>query len=54
MSVTPSLQLTGVTVDFPVYGGDGRSLKNNLLHRGTGGRIGRNAGSRVSCERSMT
>ena len=48
MSVTPSLQLTGVTVDFPVYGGDGRSLKNNLLHRGTGGRIGRNAGSRVS------
>ena len=48
MSAAPSLRLNGVTVDFPVYGGDSRSLKNNLLHRGTGGRIGRHAGSGMS------
>ena len=43
-----ALRLDNVTVDFPVYGGDSRSIKNNLLHRGTGGRIGRYAGSGMS------
>ena len=42
------LRLAGVGVDFPVYGADSRSLKKNLLRRGTGGRIGRDAGSRLS------
>ena len=48
MSTDTSLQLTGVTVDFPVYSADSRSLKNDLLHKSTGGRIGRNAGNRLS------
>lgn len=34
------LHLNAVTVDFPVYSPSNRSLKQNLLHRGTGGRIG--------------
>ena len=38
------LWLESVTVDFPVYNAGTRSLKNRLLHRGTGGRIGRSAG----------
>ena len=48
MSTGTSHQLAGVTVDFPVYSADTRSLKNDLLRRSTGGRIGRNAGSRLS------
>ena len=41
-------QLTGVTLDFPVYNMDFRSLKNTLLYKGTGGRIARNVKNRVS------
>ena len=48
MSDGISLRLAGVGVDFPVYGADSRSLKNNLLRKGTGGRIGRNAGNLLS------
>ena len=48
MSTETSLRLDAVTVDFPVYGADNRSLKNNLLRRSTGGRIGRDAGRRLS------
>ena len=48
MSVATSLRLVGVGVDFPVYSADSRSLKNNLLHKSTGGRIGRSAGNHVS------
>ena len=48
MNVDTSLRLTGVAVDFPVYSADSRSLKNNLLHKSTGGRIGRDAGNHVS------
>ena len=48
MNTDTSLQLTGVTVDFPVYSADSRSLKNDLLRKSTGGRIGRNAGNRLS------
>ena len=44
MSIETSLRLAGVTVDFPVYSADSRSLKNDLLRKGTGGRIGRSAG----------
>ena len=42
------LRLAGVTVDFPVYTADARSLKNDLLRKGTGGRIGRDAGNGIS------
>ena len=42
-----SLRLESVTVDFPVYNTSARSLKNRLLHHGTGGRIGRDAGNRL-------
>lgn len=42
------LELESVTVDFPVYNADSRSLKNRLLRRGAGGRIDWEAGNRVS------
>lgn len=42
------LQLSGATVDFPIYGVDARSFKSNLLHHGTGGMINRDIGSQVS------
>ena len=47
MSAMASLRVESVTVDFPVYNASARSLKNSLLHHGTGGRIGRDAGNRL-------
>ena len=47
MSAVVSLRLESVTVDFPVYSTNTRSLKNRLLHHGTGGRIARGAGRRL-------
>lgn len=47
-----NIRLESVTVDFPIYSARGRSLKTNLLHRGTGGRIGHNAES-VLCVRAL-
>jgi ABC-type polysaccharide/polyol phosphate transport system ATPase subunit len=44
-----SILLDGVTVDFPIYSGGGRSLKKTLVAIGTGGRIMR-GGGRVSVE----
>jgi len=44
MSIGTSLRLDSVTVDFPVYSADARSLKKGLLRKGTGGRIGRDTG----------
>lgn len=44
-----SIFLDGVTVDFPIYSGGGRSLKKTLVSIGTGGRITR-GGGRVSVE----
>ena len=52
MSSTVSLRLESVSVDFPVYTTGTRSLKNRLLHHGTGGRIARNAGNRL-CVRAL-
>ena len=43
------IQLDGVTVDFPIYSGGGRSLKKALVSIGTGGRITR-GGGRVSVQ----
>ena len=48
MSSSVHLRLESVTVDFPVYNTSARSLKNRLLHQGTGGRIGRGAGNRLT------
>ena len=48
MNVDPSIRLAGVAVEFPVYSADSRSLKNDLLRKSTGGRIGRNAGNHLS------
>lgn len=47
MNATASLQVESVTVDFPVYNAATRSLKNRLLHHGTGGRISRGAGNHL-------
>ena len=47
LSAMASLRLDSVTVDFPLYSAGTRSLKNRLLHRGTGGRIARGSGSRL-------
>ena len=52
MSAMASLRIESVTVDFPVYNASTRSLKNRLLHHGTGGRIGRDAGNRL-CVRAL-
>ena len=41
------IRVESVTVDFPVYSASTRSLKNRLLHHGTGGRIGRDSGNRL-------
>ena len=46
------ISLHDVSVDFPIYNANTRSLKNNLLNRGTGGRISRDAGNRV-CVRAL-
>ncbi|MFQ5467047.1 MAG: ABC transporter ATP-binding protein, partial [Kiloniellaceae bacterium] len=47
-----NLQLEAVSVDFPIYNATSRSLKNSLMHKGTGGRIGRDTGNRV-CVRAI-
>jgi ABC-2 type transport system ATP-binding protein/lipopolysaccharide transport system ATP-binding protein len=47
-----SIDLEAVTVDFPIYNARTRSLKNSLLDKGTGGRIGRDADARV-CVRAL-
>ncbi len=41
------IHLRDVSVEFPIYNASGRSLKNSLLHYGTGGRIGLKSGDRV-------
>ena len=52
MTTTASVRIESVTVDFPVYNTSSRSLKARLLHHGTGGRIGRDAGNRL-CVRAL-
>ncbi len=43
-----SFKLDSVTVDLPIYNARTRSLKSNLLFKGTGGRIGRDESNHVS------
>ena len=52
MNAMVGLRLESVTVDFPVYNASARSLKNRLLHHGTGGRIACSAGNRL-CVRAL-
>ena len=52
MSVMVNLELDSVTVVFPIYNTSTRSLKHRILHHGTGGRIGRDAGNRL-CVRAL-
>ena len=53
MSATVSIRIESVTVDIPVYNASTRSLKNRLLHHGTGGRITRHAGDDRLCVRAL-
>lgn len=41
------IRLNNVSVQFPIYNANTRSLKNRLMHMTTGGRIGRDTGNRV-------
>jgi ABC-2 type transport system ATP-binding protein len=40
----------GVSVVFPLYGASGRSLKQTLIHYGSGGSVGRDAAERVTVQ----
>jgi len=42
------LDVESVTVDFPIYSANMRSIKNQFIYHGTGGRVGRDAGNRLS------
>jgi lipopolysaccharide transport system ATP-binding protein len=44
------IQIDHVSVQFPIYDADTRSLKTRLMHMTTGGHIGRDAGNRVCIE----
>lgn len=50
--MSAKLRLDAVTVDFPIYSLGARSLKNTLLHRSSGGNIGRDAANRP-CVRAL-
>ncbi|WP_342359590.1 ABC transporter ATP-binding protein [Terrarubrum flagellatum] len=45
-----SIHLENVSVQFPLYGGSARSLRNRLVSSVTGGRIGSDARSRICVE----
>lgn len=47
-----NIRVESVTVDFPVYNISTRSLKNRLLHHGTGGHIGHDIANRL-CVRAL-
>lgn len=42
------ITLNDVSVEFPIYQGSSRSIKKTLLRAGTGGRINRDSGNRIS------
>ena len=46
------IELKGVTVEFPIYSANGRSLKNAVLSATTGGRVGRDRHNYV-CVRAL-
>ena len=44
----PLIELSGITLTFPLYQGSSRSLKKNLLFHGSAGRIGRDSVQRIT------
>ena len=48
MNTDASIYVEAVTVDFPIYNANMRSIKNQFMYRGTGGRVGRDAGNRLT------
>ena len=48
MNTDASVEVESVTVDFPVYNANRRSIKNQFIYHGTGGRVGRDAGNRLT------
>ena len=48
MNTGASLDVESVTVDFPVYNAARRSIRNRFIYRGTGGRVGMDAGNRLT------
>ena len=48
MNTDASLKVESVTVDFPIYNANMRSIKNQFIYHGTGGRVGRGAGNRLT------
>ena len=47
MNTDASIRVESVTVDFPIYSANTRSIKNRFIYHGTGGRVGR-AGNRLT------
>ncbi|MFI5400289.1 MAG: ABC transporter ATP-binding protein [SAR324 cluster bacterium] len=43
-----SIRLKNATIDFPIYSGSNRSVKQLVLSVGTGGRIAKEAGKRIT------
>ena len=48
MNTDASIHVEAVTVDFPIYNANMRSIKNRFIYQGTGGRVGRGAGNRLT------
>ena len=48
MSADASIAVESVTIDFPIYDASRRSIKNQFIYHGTGGRVGRDAGNRLT------
>ncbi|MEM7442806.1 MAG: ABC transporter ATP-binding protein [Pseudomonadota bacterium] len=46
-AVRPRIVLRDMTIDYPIYSSQGRSLKKRVLSTATGGQIGRDASDRV-------
>lgn len=48
MNTDTSIRVESVTVDFPIHSENMRSIKNQFIYRGTGGRVGRHSGNRLT------
>lgn len=48
MNTDASLRMESVTVDFPIYNANMRSIKHRFIYHGTGGRVGRGADNRLT------
>lgn len=48
MNTDARIHVESVTVDFPIYNANMRSIKNQFIYHGTGGRVGRHAGNRLT------